>query len=108
MGYKWKPNKSQKAAFKAKMQDPAEQAAYNDKKCVAAEARRATSQYDYETAGGRYVPTKQQYNAACQLITGKHDLAERLALNEVINGFISNSRIHHDYIHVINGLIRGY
>ncbi|MBP6238814.1 MAG: hypothetical protein KA270_17370 [Saprospiraceae bacterium] len=69
MSYKWKPSKTAKKAFVIKMQDPTEAQAYEDRKKAKADKRRAGSNFDYYTAGGYYVPTKYQYDAAMTILT---------------------------------------
>jgi hypothetical protein len=106
MSYKWKPSAAQKKAFALKMQDPAGQAAYEERKAHKAETRRATSKFDYELAGGKYVPTKSQYEFCCQNYTKFSTPEEKSAADIVISGYACNQSVHHDYIHVVNEKIR--
>lgn len=108
MAYKWKPSASQRKAFAEKMQDPQEQATYNEKKEIKADKRRAGSRYNYNSAGGNYVPTQEQYNASTAFF-GKGDLTNEQedACRMVMSAWICQDKIHHDYIHVVNELIRG-
>lgn len=104
--YRWRPNASQRRAFAEKMKDPQEQQAYNDRKEARAASRRAGSSFDYTTAGGSYVPTRAQHDYAVfdrsMNETGEHDDA----CNMVASAFACNEKVHHDYIHIVNELIR--
>lgn len=51
MGYKWKPSASQRRAFAEKMSSPEERAGYYENKEAKAQKRRASSQFDYNSAG---------------------------------------------------------
>ena len=57
MTYKWKPSKSAKREFAQNMQDSEFANAYNQRKEDRATNRRVKSAFDYNTAGGNYVPT---------------------------------------------------
>jgi len=61
MRRKWKPNKAQRQAFKAKMQDTEQRKEYEARKALKAQNKRKSSQFDYDSAGGEYIPTKAQY-----------------------------------------------
>ena len=108
MNKKWKPSKRQRREFAEKMQDSEFARAYLERKEKRAEHRRATSAYDYETAGGYYVPTELQYKAALTLGAMTKDLKVKEACNWVLYGYDSKERVHHDYIHVVNEFIRTY
>lgn len=102
MGYKWKPSASQRREFAAKMSDPIERAAYYENKEAKAAKKRAGSQFDYNSAGGNYIPTQAQYNAAVEAIgTGIDN-----DCNRVIYGYTCQEKVHHDHIHVINEYLR--
>ncbi len=102
MGYKWKPSASQRRAFAAKMQDPFEKAQYEANKEAKAAKRRESSQFDYNSAGGNYIPTQAQYHAAIEAIgTGIDN-----DCNMVIYGYTCQENVHHDHIHVINEFLR--
>lgn len=110
MGYKWKPSATQRKAFAEKMNnDPEYAAAYNERKEAKAEKRRAGSKFDYETAGGTYIPTKEQYEFAMNnyrlegLTPEQHQ-----AFNQVTYGYSCQEKIHHDYIHIVNELRRKF
>jgi hypothetical protein len=87
------------------MQDPTEQAAYEQRKVDRAAKKRASSKFDYETAGGFYIPTQAQYDHACKMVGSNNDILSS-ACNIVIYGYTCNERISHDYIHEINESIR--
>lgn len=108
MAYKWRPSKSAKRAFAQKMQnDPEFAEAYNQRKIERAENRRAGSQFDYQSAGGNYVPTKIQNDMANYYLRHKELTPEQSeACNMVLSGFSLNEKIHHDYIHIVNEMIR--
>jgi hypothetical protein len=104
--FKWKPSASQRKAFAQRMKDPDEQAAYEKRKQDKADKRRSGSKFDYETAGGHYVPTKAQ----CDFATNDKHLAktseEKAAFNDVIFGYGANEKVHHDSIHIVNEKMR--
>ena len=107
MSYKWKPSKTAKKAFAIKMQDATEAQAYDDRKRAKADKRRAGSIFDYYTAGGSYIPTKNQNDAAMTIITIEGMSEEqRNAANMVTFGYSCNEKIHHDFIHIVNEYIR--
>lgn len=103
--YKWKPSKSQRTAFAIKMQNPKEKAAYELRKMDREKKKRTKSKYNYKTAGGYYIPTKEQYNFAMS----KPDhltIKELHACDVIIYGYSCQEKIEHDYIHLINELIK--
>lgn len=105
---KWKPSKSQRRAFAEKMQDPEFREAYYARREKRAERRRASSKFDYENAGGMYMPTRVQFDAALILATSSAATPEqREAANVVVSGYSFGRKVHHDYIHVVNEYIRG-
>lgn len=101
MGYKWNPSKSQRKAFAIRMQDPAERKAYYERKEAMAQKRKEGSKFDYESAGGRYLPTKFQYENALTLLLEDLTPAQKDACNQIIIGYVCNEKIHHDYIHIV-------
>lgn len=105
MSYKWKPSKSQRRAFAEKMSDPAEQAAYYQIKEDKATRRRAGSSFDYGSAGGEYVPTEAQYKFTMSF-EGDCTREQREAFNMVQYGYNCKEKVHHDFIHIVNELIR--
>lgn len=104
MAYKWKPSKTQARAFAEKMNnDSAFAADYEKRKTERADKRRATSQFDYEKAGGNYVPTKFQHDIAFEILSdAKCSTSEIDAANMVIFGYTTSKTVQHDYIHVVN------
>lgn len=107
MGYKWKPSKAQRREFAKNMEDPDFAHQYYKRKEKRAEKRRATSRFDYESAGGRYVPTYAQYS----FVNNNMELfvtdEEKDAVNMINHGYSCNESVHHDYIHIVNEKIRG-
>ena len=105
MAYKWKPSKTARREFAQKMNEDSGFAAdYYERKEQKAEKRRASSSFDYQTAGGFYVPTRAQYDFAINAIYRDGD--EKQAIDMVVYGFSCNEKIHHDFIHVINEKMR--
>lgn len=106
MAYKWRPSRAQRQAFALKMQDPNEQAAYEQRKADKLEKKRTASKFDYPTAGGSYVPTRAQHDYAVfdrsMNTTDEHDNA----CNMVASAYACNDKCDHDYIHIVNELIR--
>lgn len=104
---KWKPSKAQRAAFAKRMQDPEERAAYEARKEAREAKRRSGSRFDYATAGGSYIPTDIQARATERLLERTDLTAEqRNACNAVAGAYATQSRIHHDQIHIVNDLTR--
>jgi hypothetical protein len=108
MGYKWKPSKTARREFAEKMNNDVEFAeAYRQRRQQRAEKRRGTSTFDYEKAGGEYIPTKYQNDRAFEFLTGYNLTPEQKnACNQVLYGFSCSEKIHHDNIHIVNELIR--
>lgn len=107
MAYKWRPSKTARRAFAQRMKDPVEAAAYELRKAKRAEKRRAGSRFDYETAGGKCVPTRFQYdNAMMFLGTPGTTNEQEDACNMVVFAYLENDKCHHDHIHVVNEMIR--
>ena len=106
MAYKWKPSASQRKAFAERMKDPTEQQAYDERQKEKANKRRATSSFDYESAGGRYVPTKEQHDFCFNHSELFTTIEEQVAMNEVTSGYLFNEKVNHDYIHIVNVKIR--
>ncbi len=99
---KWKPNKSARRAFALKMQDPVEATAYQARKTERADKRRANSKFDYESAGGSYIPTKAQFDYCLANISESMAIDTQTAFNEVMFGYSNSEKVHHDYIHIVN------
>lgn len=108
MAYKWKPSKSARREFAQKMANDSEFAAdYYARKEEKANKKRAGSKFDYGTAGGEYVPTQYQHdNAMIFLQTKQLSLEQETACNIVVSGYSCKDKAHHDYIHIVNELIR--
>jgi hypothetical protein len=105
MSYKWKPSKNARREFAQKMQTDTQFANnYENRKKEREDKRRKKSSFDYQTAGGNYVPTKNQYDFA---MSHNYDNdAEKIAFDMVVYGYSCNEKISHDYIHVVNEKIR--
>lgn len=102
MKYKWKPSKSQRRMFAINMQDEQFKADYYARKEIKAEKRRSTSEFDYNSAGGFYIPTKEQHDF-CVANMGLFETSKELdACNFVISGYNLQETVHHDYIHIVN------
>lgn len=107
MAYKWKPSKTARREFAQKMQNDSDfAAAYYQRKEEKAEKRRAGSSYDYATAGGRYVPTREQHDFCLQNMHLAETSEQQDAFNQVLYGYSCQEKIHHDYIHVVNEIRR--
>lgn len=106
MAYKWKPSASQRRAFAERMKDPDEQAAYEARKQERVDKRRAGSRFDYESAGGRYIPTREQYMFCFDNMHLAITDEQKDAFNIVISGYSCQEKVHHDYIHIVNELRR--
>ena len=103
----WKPSKSQKREFAQKMaNDSAFKEAYEQRKLDRAEKRRKSSAFDYYSAGGHYIPTKLQHDAAFELSLSNPTEDQANAARMVMFGYSCNEKIHHDFIHIINEFIR--
>jgi len=104
---KWKPSQSQRRAFVEKMRNPDEKARYEYRKLARAEKKRASSRFDYESAGGKYVPTEFQHNCAVLIVSAQSAGSElKASANAVINGYLFDEKVHHDHIHIVNEWIR--
>lgn len=102
MGYRWKPNASQRREFAERIKDPAEQAAYAERK-----------RHNHSYAGFKdksFIPTQQQYDYAMYLIgLGLESISYKVAdaANMVTSAWVCQDKVHHDYIHIINSVQRG-
>lgn len=110
MGYKWKPSKAQKREFAQKMNEDQEFAeAYNARKKKKTEKRRASSKFNYKSAGGSYTPTKHQYNVAIAALQGEYGQItgeQESSCNLLISAFSCKEKTEHDNIHVVNEIFR--
>jgi hypothetical protein len=107
MSYKWKPSKSQKREFAQNMQNSQFANEYYKRKAEKADRRRSKSKFDYESAGGNYVPTKTQAGEAYNFLITKTMTSEEIeACQMVFSAYGLNEKCDHDYIHIVNELIR--
>jgi hypothetical protein len=107
MARTWKPTAAQKKAFAEKMQNETLKKEYESKKEAKQIKRRATSKFDYATAGGEFIPTKKQYMTAFRLLQIDTATIEQLdAARMVVDAYISKTTTHHDNIHIINEFLR--
>jgi hypothetical protein len=106
--HRWQPSKTQKREFAEKMNnDPEYAQAYYERKQTREDKRRSSSQFNYSTAGGRYVPTQMQQNNAFHLLESVQLTPEQeTACNIVISGYSCQNKVNHDYIHIVNELSR--
>jgi hypothetical protein len=96
--YKWKPSKKAKKEFAIKMQtDPEFARQYKERKDEKAIKRRATSKFDYPTAGGEYIPSTGTYEEA-KRICWVHGMPNDVivACNAVIWAYENKEKTHHD------------
>jgi len=105
MAWKWKPNKTQRREFAIKMQDETFAKEYLKRKAQKQEQNRANSKFDYASAGGYYIATKQQHDF-CLKNMGKFSSQELNAAGQVIFSFACQEKTHHDNIHIVNELMR--
>ena len=107
MGYKWKPSASQRREFAEKMKnDSSFSEDYSARQSAKADKRRATSKFDYASAGGNYVPTKAQHDFCIENMDLFVTEEEKNACNDVMFGYSTNEKIRHDNIHIVNEKIR--
>lgn len=94
MGYRWKPNASQRREFAKRMQDPEEKASY--------EQRKADKKLYDNWKDKDFVPTKEQYD----FVVANRDLfitsEEEDAANIVFSGYALNEKVNHRFIHIVN------
>lgn len=107
-GYKWKPSASQRREFAQRMQNPEEKAAYEKRKEDKLNNKRAGSKFDYNSAGGNYVPTKNQYDFVMNHMDLFNTDEESDAANQIMFGYVNNEKVHHDNIHIVNEKIRNF
>lgn len=103
MNRKWKPNATQRRQFRKNMEDPEFAAAYYERKKQREDKRHEKSQFDYNNAGGMYVPTAEQNRIAFEMLyNGNLTVEQEDAANMVTYGFTCKQKIAHDYIHIVN------
>lgn len=106
MAYRWKPSKTQRKEFAQRMgSDPQYAADYHARKNAKKEKNRSGSKFDYDSAGGYYVPTQTQHDFCLRFI-GELTTEQRDAFNQVAYGFNCQEKVHHDLIHIVNELMR--
>jgi hypothetical protein len=106
MMYKWKPSATQRREFAERMADPEQRAAYEEKKAAKIAKRQGGSQFDYFTAGGRYIATREQHDFCLSKPEVFKTEEQQEARRQVMYSFSCQERIYHDYIHIINELRR--
>lgn len=103
----WKPSKSQRKAFAIRMQTDSEYAeAYHARQKARIDKCQASSQFNYESRGGMYIPTQAQHDFCFNNMNLFVTDEQKNAANMVMYGWSCQERIHHDYIHVVNEVIR--
>lgn len=108
-GGKWRPSKSQAREFAQKMANDSDFAdAYNKRKEEKAAKKRASSSFDYSTAGGYYVPTKEQHDFVWGNLNLFSTPEEQEAANMVMSGYSTREKVHHDFIHIVNEKRRSF
>ena len=80
--------------------------AYHQRKEQRAKKRRSNSKFDYQTAGGEYIPTGSQNKAAFELLNLNPTPEQKEACNMVLYGYSCKEKVHHDFIHLINDHMR--
>ena len=108
MAYKWRPSATARREFAHNMQnDSAFKEEYEANKQAKIDKKRSKSKFDYNTAGGSYVPTMVQHNNAFHFLETKTLTDEQSqACNEIIYGYTCQEKVNHDSIHIVNELIR--
>ena len=106
MTRKWKPSAAQRREFAERMQNPLEKIAYEARKQERADRRRSKSDFDYEKAGGQYVPTKNQHDFCFRNSELFVTTREREASDNVMYGYSCHEKVSHDDIHIVNEKIR--
>jgi len=107
MRHKWKPTQAQRREFAERMAtDTAYSDSYYQRKKKVAEKKRSASKFDYQTAGGEYIPTESQFKAAFELLNLNPTAEQKEACNMVWYGYSCEEKVHHDFIHLINEYIR--
>jgi len=107
MAYKWRPSKTQAREFAKKMKEDEEFAnAYYERKIAKQEKNRTSSKFDYDSAGGYYVPTESQYDFCMKNMHLFKTDDELSAMNKVICSYMNNMKTHHDDIHIVNEIMR--
>ena len=107
MSYKWRPSATARREFAEKMNNDSEFTnAYYARKEAREQKRRSQSNFDYQTAGGNYVPTKAQYDFCFDNMHLFATSEEENAANMVMYGYTCQEKVSHDSIHIVNELMR--
>jgi len=70
-------------------------------------SKSAKSAFDYDSAGGNYIPTLAQYEKAFEFLRTKNlTVVQKSACQMILSAYILQEKIHHDQIHIVNELIR--
>jgi hypothetical protein len=85
-------------AAKEQARKEREEAAYQ-RKMAQMDKLRAKSKFNYATAGGSFIPTREQYEAAIAMERAGIDVMQATALQ---GAYLAQSKVSHDIIHVIN------
>jgi hypothetical protein len=100
MGYKWRPNASQRKAFAEKMKDPDEQKAYQERKYF---------NHSYEGFKDKnFIPTKEQHDFCFNHMELFTTIEEQSAMNEIMSSYVCQEKVNHQYIHIVNEKRRNY
>ena len=94
MGYKWKPNATQRREFAERMKDPDERDAYETRK-------REKAMYE-NWKDKDFVPTKEQSDFCFRNMDLFVTPEEKDAANIVISGYSCGEKVNHCYIHIVN------
>tara|TARA_R100001480_G_scaffold57291_3_gene70346 strand:+ start:1166 stop:1498 length:333 start_codon:yes stop_codon:yes gene_type:complete len=107
MSYKWRPSKSQARAFAERMKNDHEFAnARRERQAKKAERNRASSEFDYYTAGGEYTPTENQRSEALKFLGQDLTEKQKNACEMIVSCYDMGVKTHHDNIHIVNELTR--
>jgi len=106
MAYRWKPSASQRKAFAEKMSNPDEARAHEQRKIDRDDKRRAGSKFDYQSAGGKFVPTQTQYDFCVLNMALEMTDEQDEAFKQIMWGYVCQEKVHHDQIHIVNELRR--
>jgi len=107
MSRQWYPSRGERKAFAIRMREDKEiREAYQERKAKRAAKRIASSAYDYPSAGGEFVPTKQQGLFATFDRRGTRSQEDEEAMEIVGSAWSTSTKCHHDYIHRVNECMR--
>ena len=94
MGYKWKPNATQRREFAERMKDPNEREAYETRK------REKNAYQNWKDKD--FVPTREQHDFCFDNMHLFLTPEEVNAANMVMYGYSCNEKVNHCYIHIVN------